>query len=126
MLLKDPVQITPSLLSGVKIGDAYVSIRYADRDGRNGRTRYRWEIVLPDGREFSGDDLQSGCQGGDLRGGLESLLCFLGAFAEAQRYPGSENVDLFPTELADWAQANADEFSMLESEITETPDCIQE
>lgn len=128
MLLKDPVVITGRLMPGVKVGDAFVSIEYSDRAGRDGRVRYRWYADLADGREFTGDDLQSGCGGDGLQGGLESLLSFLGAFAESWRYGGAdgENADLFPEGLAEWAMQNSDEISMLQIELEETLDLIEE
>lgn len=128
MLLKSPVMITPRLAAGVEVGDAWVSIEYSDLDGRDGRVRYRWFVDFRDGREFSGDDLQSGCVGGSLQSGLESLLSFLGAFAESWRYAGEdgENSDLFPADLAEWAMQNSDEIAMLGFELEESPSSIEE
>jgi hypothetical protein len=115
MILKDPCCITSRLLPGVRIGDAEVSIGYADRPGREGRTRYRWYVDLPDVSE-TGDDLQSGCGGGGLRSGLESLLSFL-AYADD---------DLFPPTIMDWAAANSEEIGHLAMMVEETKGCIQE
>ena len=146
MLLKSPVMITARLLPGVQIGDAWVSIEYSDRAGRDGRVRYRWYVDLKDGREFSGDDLQSGCGGGSLQAGLESLLCFLGAFAESWQHfirnggempvetSGQvkalmyqvEGMNSFPAGLVQWAMQNSDEIGMLQIELEETPDLIEE
>jgi hypothetical protein len=39
------------------------------------------------------------------------------AFAEAQGRPGSENANLFPPNLADWAQAHSDELAIVELEL---------
>ena len=130
-MLKSPVGIMPRLLPGVQVGGAFVSIEYADRAGERGRVRYRWYVDLSDGREFTDDDLQSGCGGGSLQGGLESLLSFLGAFAESWRCNGydvndGENADLFPAGMAEWAQQNSDEIGMLQIELEETPDLIEE
>lgn len=121
--IREPFMITSRLLTGVRIGEATVSLGYAKRAGDEGRTRYEWFIDLDDGREFSGYDLQSGCQGGNIRQGFASLLSFLGAFAESvdyqRRNPGreGENSDLFPAELAEWAMANSDNFDMLRMEL---------
>lgn len=87
---------------------------------------------MPDGQEYSGDDLQSGCQGGDLRGGLVSLLSFLGACAESYSYklrrPDSEpeNLDLFPAPVAEWAYLHRTEIELTRWEVEETEDCIVE
>jgi hypothetical protein len=130
MTLTNPVQISPSLLPGIKIGGAWVSIGYSKREGSEGRTRYRWEIVLANGEEYSGEDLQSGCGGGSLRDGMVSLLSFLGAFAEScnPRYGDElgEHADLFPVELREWAYQNEDELAMAQCEVEENKDCIVE
>lgn len=108
----------------IRIADATIRVGYSKRLGDEGRTRYRWTVKLDSGRKFTGDDLQSGCQGGDCRNGLESLLSFLGACGEALNYSDrsgheSENADLFERELAEWCAANTDELGMAEYELTE-------
>jgi len=130
MEMREPFIITPRLLPGLRIGGAFVALEYCDaRD--NARQGYQWHIDLADGREFSGDDLASGCGGGSLQSGFESLLSFLGAFAESVGYqtrtghPG-ENADLFPAGLAEWATQNSDEFYLIATELEETPDLITE
>ena len=128
MLLKSPVMITPRLTAGVEVGDAWVSIEYSDRAGDEGRDRYQWYVDFKGGREFSGDDLQSGCVGGSLQSGLESLLSFLGAFAESWRHSreDGENSNLFPAEMAEWAMQNSDEIAMLGCWLEESPGLIEE
>jgi hypothetical protein len=91
----------------------------------NGRARYLYFIDLPN-YSLEREDLQSGYGGGNLQDGLESLLSFLSAFAEAQSYPNSENQDLFPAELAEWATQNADEISMIQCELEESEEPIIE
>ena len=123
--------ICPNLEAGVRIGDGWVTISYSPRPGREGRTRYKYTIIRKDAPDITGDDQQSGCQGGNLREGLESLLSFLGAFASANN-PGyadmgrDENDDLFPKELGEWAYLNSDEIGMAQCEVEETKDCINE
>ena len=130
MQLTGPIIITPRLMAGVEIDGAFISIGYSKRPGDDGRTRYRYCIDLP-GIGIECDDMQSGCQGGNLREGLESLLSFLGACAESIAYaarsdePG-ENADLFPPVIARWAARNSDELSLLAREVEESPDCILE
>lgn len=128
MLLHSPVEITSRLLPGVRVGGASISIEYAGH--REGRQVYRWFIDL-DGQEFTDDDLKSGAGGGSLQDGLESLLTFLAACGEAVAYSDrsgheSENCDLFPREVAEWAAANRDELSVLAYELEETENAIQE
>ncbi len=125
MTIHSPFCITPSLEPGIRIGDAWLSLTYSSRPGREGRTRYQWRWHNDAGAECTADDLQSGCGGGDLRQGFSSLLSFLGAFAEA--WPHShfsadgpvENVDLFPPEMGEWATQNSDEIGMLGIELDE-------
>lgn len=124
MLIHPPFCITPSLEPGIRIGDAWLSLTYATRPGRDGRTRYRWHWHNDAGAECTDDDLQSGRGGGDLRDGFSSLISFLGAFAESISYatrtghPG-ENADLFPPEMGEWATQNSDEIGMLGIELDE-------
>lgn len=127
MQIKSPLCITPSLRPGFNLGGAFVSIGYSKREGSEGRTRFRWEIVLPDGSEHSDDDMQSGCQGGTLQEGLESLCSFLLAAAESFDYHqrnGTEpnedsNASLFSRPVAEWASHNDDELSMLQLALSE-------
>lgn len=124
MIINEPCVITSRLLPGVRVGQGEdageVSIEYAKRDGRDGRARYQWHIDIAAG-EFSGDDLQSGCGGGSLQEGLESLLSFLGAAAESCRYKGmeGENANLFPQPVVEWACQNSDELGTLACELEE-------
>lgn len=123
MTITQPCQITSRLLPGVRIGDAELSIEYAKRPGHEGRTRYQWHLDIPAG-EFAGDDLQSGAQGGSLQSGLASLLSFLGAAGEAYAYQmrtghESDNADLFPAPVMEWAHQYSDELGMLACEIEE-------
>jgi hypothetical protein len=116
-------------MAGVRIGNSEVSITYADREGREGRTRYHYDIDTP-GAHVESDDVQSGCCGGDLRSGLACVLDFLSAFAEAVQYERggrkSETSDLFPACLREWADQNSDEIAILAMEVDESPDCIVE
>ena len=118
MKINSPLCITPSLEPGIEIDGAWLSISYASRPGREGRTRYRWRWIV-DGHEESGDDLQSGCGGGDLNEGLGAFIEFLSAFGDAHR-PGcepGENSELFPGTISEWAYRNADALSMVAEEI---------
>lgn len=127
MTLREPVRISSRLLPGVQVGGAWVQLEYAGETSE-GRQRYKWTIDLPDGSEFSGSDLKSGCGGGSLQSGFESLLSFLGAAAESWRYRGAEgeNSDLFPQAVVEWAAQNSDEISLLQLEMSETPGLIDE
>ena len=126
MEIKQPLCITSRLLPGVEIGGATISIEYAHVTF-TGQQVYRWHIDKVDGiGHFGGTDLHSVAGGGTLQEGLESLLGFLSAFAEAVDYErqieqASENANLFPAGLADWAVENADEITTLVYELEEHP-----
>ena len=98
----------------IEINQAIVTISALPRDGE-GRTVYRYNITLPCGFTHSASDLRSGCQGGDEREGLESLLAFLSAAGES--FPDGENVDLFPPEVSAWASDNSDELALAALEL---------
>jgi hypothetical protein len=117
MTIKTPCCITSRLLPGIQIGNVEISIEYAKRPGDEGRTRYRWRIDGIGKKSYSGDDLQSGCQGGNLQEGLESFLSYLEASSDA---------DLFPKPVVKWAIQNSDEIGMLRIELAETKDVIVE
>ena len=127
--ISSPCMITPRLLPGIEIGGAYLSISY-NRVTSTGRTEYEYFI---DGIEtpISGTDIRSGCCGGSLQDGLASLLSFLSAWVEAIQYEmrsdrTSENSDLFPDSLREWAIGNSDEISMASIELEEQPLLIVE
>jgi hypothetical protein len=127
MIIHAPCYITSRLMAGIDVGDGTLSIEYGKHTDRHGRHTYSYAIdipALPDGYESS--DL-SGM--GNLQDGLKSLLAFLAAAAEAYRWNlrggDSENSDLFPPEIMEWAYQNADEISMAELDL-ETPNLIKE
>ncbi len=99
MKLTEPIIITSRLMTGLQIGNGTISIDYSDRPGDETRTRYLYFIDI-DSHEYDNDDLQSGCQGGTLQEGLESLLAFLIAAGESYDYfirtgRESDNAGLF-------------------------------
>ena len=116
MQLHSPFIITARLLPGVQVGDGFLSIEYGGHDP-DGRTVYRYHIDIP-GHEYTGSDLRSGCQGGDLQSGMESLLTFMSACGESYAFTlrtgkQGENTDLFPPAIAEWCYRHSDELSML-------------
>lgn len=136
MELRNPVIITPRLQAGVAIRQgeeiAFVSIDYSKRNGDSGRTRYVYTIDMPDGQTYSGSDLQSGCQGGSLQEGLESLLAFLSGAGEAYS-AAMRNRDLddwdssyFPLNVAEWAYQVSDEIDMLRLDLAEMDGTMDE
>ena len=127
MLLHSPFKIGSRLLPCLTVGGAEISLKrddYASAYTGGGRDVFEWFIDLPDGQEFSAADLKSGMQGAELQEMFASLLSFLSACGEGLRYQEStgresENADLFPAPVAQWAAAHSDELSMLQSEIEE-------
>lgn len=119
-----PFIITARLLAGVRVADAFISITF-DGETSDGRARYRYYIDGPN-FEHEGNDLKSGVGGGSLVGGMESLLCFLGAAADSYAYRGEytgdpdDNSSLFPEVVTVWAHQHSDEIDMLRFEIEES------
>lgn len=130
MIIREPCCITSRLLPGVMVDGVEVSIEYSKEPGESRRVRYRYYI--DDGpREYQADDLQSGAGGGNLQAGLENLLAFLGAAGEAYNYKmrtgeESDNGDLFPDWVSEWAYQNDDELSMIGIELRESENIIEE
>jgi hypothetical protein len=101
---------------------SWVMVRRLGNDAdAEGRFRYGYAIL--DDRHAllaAGADIRTGAGGDDGPSDTLAALCgFLQAFAEAQDRPGSENADLFPPDLAEWAQAHADELTMVELQLRE-------
>jgi hypothetical protein len=103
------------------IDDATVSIESIGNERQPAdmayRQRYSYSIVTPVWR-YDGDDIRSGC-GADVdeSDAARTLFEFLYAAAEAYRYEmnggTSENIDLFPRHVTEWAYQNSDEISLL-------------
>lgn len=120
MILSPPLCISARLLPAVKIGPAFLS--WDD----SSRTLY---LDIPSG-EFEVTSLRgSAASGGQFDGpadALENALSFLGACAESRSYGqrrhgdpmSGENSDLFVPEVGEWAEANSDEISLLQLELS--------
>jgi hypothetical protein len=123
------------------IGDVVLTVCGRDRDWK-GRTCYEVSIAFPEGYSYTDKhgetqfidrgfihrerDLRSGCHGGTERDGMESLLGFLTAAAESHGYTvrtgrESDNSDLFPAFITEWAYQHADDLSMAEYELDNPP-----
>jgi len=122
--LKSPVIITPRLMPGLQIHGSFISINRDPVPTDDGRDRYQYYLDI-DGQEYRANDLSSGVGGGTLQEGLQSLLSFLSAAADAYAYQmrsgrNSENSDLFPEWVNEWTYENSDDISMLAVELEET------
>lgn len=122
MELTAPFIITPRLLPGIKIGETILSFENWG-NGPDGRIKWRVffdpsgedkkllkKTVMVDGfashRWIGQDNLF-------LLEQAKGLCSFLGAFVEASRYgPKSDNWDLFPDSLREWALHYSEEISM--------------
>jgi hypothetical protein len=129
MIINAPCLITPRLLPGVRINDAWLSIKYNGITSE-GRDRYLIYLDTPKGEHVI-DDIASGCQGGSLQGGLESCLGFMAACAESRDYQQrtgeeTDNADLFSEDVGQWFQANSDEISMMQNILSEEKNLIDE
>lgn len=121
MQLHPPLVITPRLLPGLRVGDAFVSVEWSSRPGRGGRARCRYYI----------DDLQTGAGGGRLDECLASLLSFLTACVESRDYADrtgreGENADLFPENVGQWAQENRSELDSALCDLTDDTGAVRQ
>ncbi len=98
------------------IGDGFVGVSIA-RFGTEERVPVTYDVVTPDG-VCTGTDLHVFRQGSDedtLLSALAALLSFLGAAGDAysseMRGQESENSDLFPPVVMEWAYVNVDEIA---------------
>ena len=112
-LLHEPFYICAHLLTAIKVDGKEIRGQVTGRNDE-GRTCYRFDI---DGLGVV-DDVRSGCQGGTLQKGFESLFSFLSAAAESYAYGRhtgrkTENADLFALPIVEWAHDNANEISDL-------------
>jgi hypothetical protein len=99
---------------------SYVMVRrLSSCPDTDGRFRYGYAILDNwDALLAVGTDLRTGVGQDDGPGAMLATLCgLLQAFAEAQGRPGSENAGLFSPDLAEWAQAHADELAMVELQL---------
>lgn len=123
LTLHPPLEIGPRLMPAASIAPG------TDHAGRVSIDPGSWEyyIDLPDGTTVHGDDFRPaffvGMEPDDMvRAAMGSLLSFLGAFAEAIEYEfrtgrPSENRDLFPRNLREWAYLNSDEIGLLSYDL---------
>lgn len=130
MKITRPCYITSRLMAGIDVGNGTLSVEYG-KQGPYGRHNYNYAIDVdpplpnhPCG--YENDDLEGL---GNLQDGLTSLLSFLNAAAEAYRYTmtsrTSENEDLFPPEIMEWAYVNQNEIEAALWDL-EAEDLIEE
>jgi hypothetical protein len=98
-----------------------ISVEPIGRDPFDWRIQYRWTVTVgnPVSQQWSGDE-QRGPEPCDLPKALSATMSFLSAFAESRTggKPNSENWDLYPDSMAEWAMAMSDEITMAQVEIS--------
>jgi hypothetical protein len=117
MKLHAPFKISARLGPALKIGDSWLTL-LTIKLGSSGRERATFAIDTPD-FEYVDSELQSGVGGfTSMVEAFETYLGFLEASAEACFYgPKSENYDLFPPNVTEWAHAHSNDLSMARSDI---------
>lgn len=137
MKLNQPFIIASNLCPGLQIAGATITLEPSNWPtvfsyDSYGKPRWRYEITLPDGERYDGDDLYGW---GGTQEMFRTLLAFLGACAESRRHRermGYTDVDedsdegLFHPAVAEWAAQNSDEISCMQCEIEETKNLIEE
>ena len=122
MLLKPPFIITSTLSPGLKIEDSTLHLINATEVSTDNRDIATFLLVTPE-FEYEDKALMSGV--GGFRSTVEifdAFLSFLEAAAEAEEYEvrtgqKSDNSDLFPPHVSEWALLHKDEISAVHSEI---------
>ena len=100
------------------IGWSY-SLQYAGRPNELGdRVGYHRTFARPDELIYTPRENTNPLEA------LETLGCFLTAWAEAQRYPASENRDLFPASVLDFVEV-ADDFYCEVSDLFNEDSCSE-
>jgi hypothetical protein len=130
MKMSSPFLISARLLPAVKIGESFISLKSRGTNGE-GRDCYIYYIDTPEFK-YEGDDLKTGCQGGDYQEAMESLLTFLSAAAESwarqmrsREWGEGENADLFPPMVMEWAYQYREEIEMIALELEESGQLIE-
>ena len=132
LTLRPPLHIGARLMPAVRVGDSSTIHILPTRRDPDGRVVWRYIIedhnrhVLDDAtdlRSGTGDDI-------DPHKAMATLLGFLTAAAEAYRHTisgqDSDNSDLFPPDVCEWAYQHDDELAALALELTEldTPEPV--
>ena len=125
----DEARVDVTFADGSLVSVWWLGAEYQPED-RADRQRYGYSIIGPaeDQRhswQYVGDDIRSGCDAEpNVTEAAETLFSFLYAAAEAYRYGmsggTSENDDLFPEHVMEWAYMNDDAISMVSLELSET------
>lgn len=122
MKLHSPFIIGSTLSPALKIGDSTLHLTDV-QVAEEGRDRATFLLVTPE-FEYEDDQLRSGV-GGFIStvAAFDAFLSFLEAAAEAEEYEvrtgqKSDNSNLFPAHVAEWALLNKDEIEAVRSEIT--------
>lgn len=123
MKLSHPIQITPSLLPGIRIADAHEAAWVQIDSPRAGERDLVIVVTLPDGTDVRSDRFNPR---GDIRKAMTAALSFLGAAGESYGYrmrKGESEPDpdgnevLFPAPVPEWAYRFSGELAMLEMEL---------
>ena len=121
--LTDPMFIGARLMPAARVGASTIHVFPHARDDEN---RVVWRYIIEDSDGYVLDDataLSSGT-GDDIdpRQALATLAEFLTAAAEAYRHTlngqPSDNSDLFPPDVSEWAYEHDDELAALALELT--------
>lgn len=111
-VIENPFIITSHLCWGVKIGSATITLTKTE-PAEEGRTRCTF--VIEDGDwSYTDSEMKTGAGRWSPGSAIETFLSFLEAAAEAYRYgPASDNYDMFPEPVMQWAYGNGDEIGMV-------------
>lgn len=119
--ISHPCSITPRLLPGVYVADAWVSVEPTGSHGLHGKPEWRWFI---DHEDFADSGSELWAFGGH-REALECLLCFLGEWSDPGSWLHDDNINPDPVspfsdKTLRWAgdAPENEEIAMMEMELS--------
>ena len=124
MELKAPIEITPRLLPGVRVGNVFIAIEYGKPTPKSiaeGRRTYQVTIDGV-GKTYIDRNLRSGVGRGSLQQGLSDFLYWLTVANDGE----PDHKKLFPKRIVEWARENEDELRELAHQVEDTPGLIKE
>lgn len=123
MKLRSPFMIGSTLSPALKIGDSTLHLTDV-QPAEEGRERAKFLLVTPE-FEYEDNELKSGVMGfWSTVGIFESFLSFMQAAIEAAEYEmrtgrDSDNADLFPKHVVEWALEHKDAIETTICDITD-------
>jgi hypothetical protein len=123
--LRPPLFISPRLMAAVRVDDSGATLHIEPTD-RDNDGRMVWRYVIEDSGGYVLDDAEIRSGVGDpinARKAMATLINFLGAAADSYRHTmtggHSDNADMFPPQVMEWAYEHDDELAALALDLSD-------